>query len=292
MVKFTFNDNLTTKLLNFANEISCTYHINNFDYPQTHIHTDYWEFTILTNGSIINYINGDNELYHKNTLFFSTPRDCHYIKKSENSQTLRYINIMVKAPYLTELLNQISPAFQDALLKGAHHFPLPLALISNIEQIIHKINLLTSNQHQTYDYLLRSALLLILQYLFSKTIDIFENNPPWFQKLSSITLNPTFLTYTVTDLCRELGYSNAQLTRLFRAHLNITPHEYIVKWKFRYARNLLKSTDLKIIDIAQQIGYANLSQFNITFKEKFNMTPNEYRKQNKCLQLKHANTNI
>jgi AraC-like DNA-binding protein len=35
---------------------------------------------------------------------------------------------------------------------------------------------------------------------------------------------------------------------------------------------------MKIIDIATQVGYKNLSQFNVLFKEKFGMTPNEYRK--------------
>ena len=100
-------------------------------------------------------------------------------------------------------------------------------------------------------------------------------------KLSSITLKPEFLNYTVADLCRELNYSNAQLTRVFRLQLNMTPHEYIIEWKFRYARSLLKTTDMNILDIAMKIGYSNLSQFNTLFKKKFSVTPGQYRKQNK-----------
>ena len=126
-------------------------------------------------------------------------------------------------------------------------------------------------------------MLLILQFIFSQTIDIFENDPTWLKRLSFITLQREFLTYSVPDLCRELNYSNAHLTRLFRTYFDMTPNEYLIEWKFRYARNLLKHTDMKITDICATIGYANLSQFNTQFKKRFQTTPNEYRKAHKKL---------
>ncbi len=281
MTKMSFYDNLTLPLMKHSSEISCTHHVNSFDWPENHTHTDYYEFTILTQGTIINHLNGNMETYPKDTLFFSTTHDHHYIKKAPNCKTIRYINILVKDTYLTGLLEHIAPSFSSLLLNAPRHYILPASLIESIEKIIHKVNLLTSEQSHVYNNLLCSALLLILQFIFSKNIDIFESTPLWMNKLTSITLKPEFLSYTVTDLCRELNYSNAQLTRVFRLHLNMTPHEYIIEWKFRYARSLLKNTDMNILDIAMKIGYANLSQFNILFKKKFSVTPGQYRKQNK-----------
>lgn len=281
MIKMSFYDNLTQHLLKDPSKISCTYHINSFDWPEHHAHTDYWEFTILTHGTIINHLNDHTETYHKDTLFFSTTQDHHYIKKAPNCKTIRYINILVKDTYLAGLLDHIAPSFSSVLLNAPHHYALPASLVESIEKIIHKLNLLTSSQYHIYNNLLCSALLLILQFIFSKNIDIFENTPLWMNKLSSITLKPEFLNYTVADLCRELNYSNAQLTRVFRLQLNMTPHEYIIEWKFRYARSLLKTTDMNILDIAMKIGYSNLSQFNTLFKKKFSVTPGQYRKQNK-----------
>ena len=78
-----------------------------------------------------------------------------------------------------------------------------------------------------------------------------------------------------------LNYSKAQLNRIFKEHFNLSPHEYLQEYKFRYAQNLLVFSDEKIIDIASKIGYKNLSQFNVIFKRKFNVTPGEYRKKNK-----------
>ena len=90
-----------------------------------------------------------------------------------------------------------------------------------------------------------------------------------------------FLFYKVPDLCQKLGYSKTHLNRLFQKRFGISPHEYLINYKFRYAQNLLSHSKMKIIDIATQVGYKNLSQFNVIFKRKFNVTPGEYRKKNK-----------
>lgn len=279
--KSEFILNFPSNISDFAKDVSFSYHANNFDWPQLHEHVDYWEFTILTSGSVRNYLNGNIEIYHKNTLFFATTHDLHSLVKAPSNENLRYINLMVRESYLLDLLERISPSFPQKILKGPKHYTLPKSLVDSIENIIHQVNLLTSKQYHLFNNLLCSAMLLILQFIFSQTIDIFENDPPWLNRLSFITLQPEFLTYSVPDLCRELNYSNAHLTRLFRTYFNMTPNEYLIEWKFRYARNLLKHTDMKITDICTTIGYANLSQFNTQFKKRFNMTPNQYRHANK-----------
>ena len=281
--KSSFDYNFPSDRADFAKEVSFSFHANNFDWPQLHEHVDYWEFTILTSGSVSNYLNGNIEIYHKNTLFFATTQDLHSLKKAPSDEKLRYINLMVRESYLLDLLERISPSFPKNILKGVRHFAIPQSLVDSIEEIIHQVNLLKTKQYHLFNNLLCSAMLLILQFIFSQTIDIFENDPTWLKRLSFITLQREFLTYSVPDLCRELNYSNAHLTRLFRTYFDMTPNEYLIEWKFRYARNLLKHTDMKITDICATIGYANLSQFNTQFKKRFQTTPNEYRKAHKKL---------
>ena len=52
-----------------ADKMDYTYHILNFEFPNEHSHTDYWEFTILLDGEINHYLNGKREVYKKGTLF-------------------------------------------------------------------------------------------------------------------------------------------------------------------------------------------------------------------------------
>ena len=56
MYKFGFeSDNATSKRVEkFIDKISFSYHINTFDFPTIHGHADYWEFTLLTDGKLVN----------------------------------------------------------------------------------------------------------------------------------------------------------------------------------------------------------------------------------------------
>ena len=56
-----FNYNVSLKTINCLNAIDFTYHVNDFDYPHFHTHSDYWEFTVVTSGAVKNVRNGKEE---------------------------------------------------------------------------------------------------------------------------------------------------------------------------------------------------------------------------------------
>ena len=272
---FPFAQDNCEQNLNFA------YHVLNYDFPQLHTHVDYWEFTILTDGSIVNVINGESHVYKKGTLFFLTDEDNHYTKK-KGSEPIRYINLMVKKDFLQTYLNAISPDFCQTLKNGVRNFLLDDGVILNIENVIHKANLLSQQDLKTRNDLIFSAVMLVIQHLYSAHIRQLEDiKKEWQIKLDTLLSQSEFLSMTTDDLCRELNYSRAQLNRIFKSIFNLSPHEFLQKHKFRYAQNLLAFSDMKIIEIANKVGFKNLSQFNLIFKRNFGLTPGEYRKINK-----------
>ena len=260
-----------------ADKMDYTYHILNFEFPKEHSHADYWEFTILLDGEINHYLNGKREVYKKGTLFYLTTKDHHYLR-SKDKKNLRYLNILAKEKPLLRLLDAMSPTFTEFLLKGQHAYPIPDSIILGVEEILHKANMLSSKRYETHSKLILSALMLILQFLYTQHIEPFETHEEWEEALTELMQTKDFLFYKVPDLCQKLGYSKTHLNRIFQKRFEISPHEYLINYKFRYAKNLLAHTKMKIIDIATQVGYKNLSQFNVIFKQKFGMTPNEYRK--------------
>ena len=124
------NDNNNAYTINFQSKIDFTYHINTSDFPLVHSHKDYWEFTLVTGGKIINRSNHGDLECGPNTLFISSPDDTHCLLKtdSESGNKLRYINIIVRQSRLMKLLEAFSPSFISFLEhdKGAHPFPDPL----------------------------------------------------------------------------------------------------------------------------------------------------------------------
>ena len=262
-----------------ADQINYTYHILDFPFSKEHSHKDYWEFQILLDGAITHYLNGKKESYTKGTLFYLTTQDYHAIRTLDK-KNLRYLNILAKEESLIPLLDAISPTFRDTLLKGKRSFLLPDHIILSIEEILHNANMLSSKEYEIHNKLIFSALMLILQFLYTQHIESFEKHEDWEELLGKAKENKAFLSYKIPDLCRILNYSKSQLNRVFQKRYGVSPHEYLIDYKFRYARNLLSHTKTKIIDIATQVGYKNLSQFNAIFKQKFGITPSEYRKMN------------
>ena len=53
-----------------------------------------------------------------------------------------------------------------------------------------------------------------------------------------------------------------------------------VKKRMEKAAELLENTNLKVIEIANSVGYENQGKFGTVFKKMYGVTPLEYRRQN------------
>ena len=276
MLEIPFADSGCLKYYENDQSFHYSYAINTFDYPTMHGHVDYWEFCIVTQGRIRNDILGKgSEFYGENTLSFLTSKEKHAFFKV--SPTLRYFNLSVRESHLESLLQVISPSLRERLLEGPRCFSVSGALVEQVEALLHQCNLLGDEQREQKNGLLCSVFLLMLQELNRIHQNVRTDPSPFVGKLLPITERKEFVRYTVADLKRELNYSSAHLNRLFREHFDLTPHEYLQRSKFRYARNLLQNTDVSISAIAAEIGYSNLSHFFRNFKRYYGITPKQCR---------------
>ena len=53
--------------------------------------------------------------------------------------------------------------------------------------------------------------------------------------------------------------------------------EYLVHLRMEKAKQLLKEDQLKIIDVANLVGFSNSGYFSTVFKKQFGQTPVEFR---------------
>ncbi|HDR8922501.1 TPA: DNA-binding response regulator [Burkholderia vietnamiensis] len=84
---------------------------------------------------------------------------------------------------------------------------------------------------------------------------------------------------TVEQLARAVGTHEKRLSRAFRDNLGQTVFEYVRHERLRVARDLLDSTSLSIASIAKEIGFATPANFATAFRERFGITPTEWRRQ-------------
>ena len=280
--KFT-NDNITSKRVEtFIDKIDFSYHINTFDYTTTHGHDDYWEFTLLTEGKLNNVLNGQKIPVTAGQMFFSTTADTHYLKKV-GSKKIRYINIIARESAIKRLADMFSDSFFATLQQMSRKQTFPAELTTQVEEIIHQVMFLPDDAYKEYDGLLCGAVMIVMQFLYRKSVDFIDygrlnEQPQWVQTLNKAMKKTEFLHYSIADLSTLLNYSRMQLTRLFNEKFGTTPHKFLVNYKLRYAQNLLMTTDMKVIDIAEFVGFTNLASFNTYFKNAYGTTPGHFRK--------------
>ncbi|WP_305117469.1 helix-turn-helix transcriptional regulator, partial [Acutalibacter muris] len=53
---------------------------------------------------------------------------------------------------------------------------------------------------------------------------------------------------------------------------------YLVNYRLELAAKQLSETGYRVIDVAENCGFHNHSYFTRAFREKYQMTPTEYRK--------------
>ena len=70
------------------------------------------------------------------------------------------------------------------------------------------------------------------------------------------------------------------LSTLFKKEMKVSLVNYIRDYRMQRARELLADTTIRIADVGRRVGYTNLPYFYTVFKNKFGMTPVEFREQN------------
>lgn len=81
---------------------------------------------------------------------------------------------------------------------------------------------------------------------------------------------------SVAQLAAQFGYSRSRFSYLFHAHLGYTVSEYISALRCQHAAQLLRETDMAVSDVAMAVGFESLRTFYRTFKNQYDMTPNQY----------------
>lgn len=85
---------------------------------------------------------------------------------------------------------------------------------------------------------------------------------------------------SLDELAKQLHCSERHFSRLFREEFGVPLRARQIELRLQRARQLLASSDAKIINVAYESGYRHLGLFNAMFKKRFGATPGEWRKQN------------
>ena len=82
---------------------------------------------------------------------------------------------------------------------------------------------------------------------------------------------------TIRELARLTHMSLSSFKREFKKIYNHSPAVYLKDKKLARARELLSASGLRVSDIAFDCGFNNVAHFSKSFKQKYALTPTQYR---------------
>ncbi|MBF6625806.1 response regulator [Aerococcaceae bacterium zg-BR9] len=83
---------------------------------------------------------------------------------------------------------------------------------------------------------------------------------------------------TLKSLANDLGFSPSHLSVMFKKETGIPFQDYLIQERIKKAKLLLLTTDLKIYEIAEQVGFEDMNYFSQRFKQIVGMTPSQFKK--------------
>ena len=82
---------------------------------------------------------------------------------------------------------------------------------------------------------------------------------------------------TLVSVAERLQIHPSYLSKIFKQETGESFSEHLIKNKMNSAKHLLKTTNQKVYEIANNLGYKDVAHFTKLFKKTFGVSPTEYR---------------
>jgi AraC-like DNA-binding protein len=131
----------------------------------------------------------------------------------------------------------------------------------------------------------RLEVLSLVAAVFDQEITRHRSAPPLgataaarFKQLIAEMPDTEMINHSPDRLAHLCGCSPRHFNRLFRQHFGVSARQRQTELRLLRARQLLATSDAKIMQVALESGYRNLSLFNFLFKRRFGATPSAWRR--------------
>lgn len=122
---------------------------------------------------------------------------------------------------------------------------------------------------------------LLFLYLLDNAKTLREDAPNNYEDiiLNSVRqyIDENYKTALLAEIAASIRVPVPYLSRLIRKKSGSTFKEILQERRFEVARGMLINTPLSVSDIVLAVGYENNSYFHRRFREKYSMSPKEYR---------------
>lgn len=262
--------------------------IKEVDVCQKKAHThSFFELVFIVSGTGKQCINQNKFDYHAGHLFLITPEDCHSFQVESTTKFffIRFNNIYIR----NNLFQQESIQRLEFILQHANHQPgcilknkIDKSLVNpTVEAIIREYeNRDLYNKELIYQ--LVNTLIVVVARNIAKYLPANINEQSEEKALNILEYIQSNIYDTsklhTEAISKHFGISASYLGRYFKKHANETMQDYITNYKLKLIENRLLHSDMRIGEIAAELGFTDESHLNKTFKKRRGISLSAFRK--------------
>ena len=255
-----------------------------------HWHEDL-QFTLVTKGSLSMMVNSKNYNLKSGNAIFINSRLLHMT--NHISDDGEYVSINFPTKMISILTG--SKLESDFVQPFTMNYNLPAILLTNddewqkniISMLTDLCNFCKDEEVYAKDYEIAVRLQSIWLYFIRNVKNYscnssksFVRKQEYIQLMLSYIHDNFMANISLSDISNSAHISQAECSRLFRKVLDISPYEYLLKYRIEQSIEMLKETNKSITEIAISVGFNDCSHFIQVFKKHTGFTPRGYIKNN------------
>lgn len=219
------------------------------------------------------------------TIVLILPGQLHSIEQFDDL-SMEYENIIFNVGMLLPRTEDSSSTeFLHPFLKGKITVPTVYSIVSDyyddLSACIDACDEICKTKPEGYDLYIKGKLFEFFYILSNRCRN--EKNPRTTKSLDKMKIvfkyieNNYMHKITIADIAAQVKFSESHFMRYFKENMGTSFVDYLRDYRLTMAARLLLVSDSAIINIAEEVGFDNLSYFNRAFKKKYGMTPRQYR---------------
>lgn len=223
----------------------------------------------------------------KGDIFVVPPGTLHALHKAKGF-SMEYENIIFEMDFLGSGAADLCAG--EFLIPLAAGKLLPAVCVREqdegyaaLKQCLSQMEDLCETRERGYELGVKAAVLQMLFLLIRKYPSVKEVPSPDRERLKMVLQEiekNIAENLTVGEMAKFCGWSDSHFMRWFKKMTGLSLIAYVNERRLAAAAEALRKTDDKILNISQDAGFTNLSNFNRQFRSRYGVTPKEYREMN------------
>ncbi len=239
---------------------------------------DFAEVFWIAEGRGSHCLNGERKILEVGTLLFIRPNDRHELRSDRDGSAFTIANFAIPAASAVIFSERwrsygVAKVPWGSHAEAWHLSPSQLATLDGIVR---------ASTDGPRTALARDRFLSSLMHELHREPSVLPMNPDapeWLFRAVALFRDPARLRLGVNEFFRAAGRTRAHVARECQRHLQLTPTEIVNRYRLDHAASLLERTDMTILEAGGAAGFANPSLFHRRFRERFNCSPLQYRRQ-------------